>query len=118
MTTEKFQLEQIGFDHGHQLRGFDCSGCPSPWFGRPFHGEKCRDTLGGVRRALECGQKIIGKAQRDQQFGEPLEPDLPGALKPPQGGDAQPTALGQVVLAPAQSQPMRPHQIGDLTKHV
>ena len=62
--AEKFQLEQIGFDHGHQLRGFDGSGCPSPWFGRPVHGEKCRDTLGGVRRALECGQKIIGKAQR------------------------------------------------------
>ena len=114
-AAEKFQLKQIGFDRGHQLRGFDGSGCPSPWFGRPVHGEKCRDTLRGVCRALECSQEIIGEAQRDQQFGESLKSDLPGALKPPQGCDAHPAALGQVILAPAQSQPMRTHRIGDLT---
>jgi len=63
---------------------------------------------------LQQGVPLPKTAKRTDDGEEPVQADLPGALKQPIRGDGQPSALRELRLRPATTEPLSAYALGEV----
>ncbi|OAM89638.1 hypothetical protein AW736_12115 [Termitidicoccus mucosus] len=67
---------------------------------------------------LQCFDKLVGKPECNEQFGQSGKADSSSVLEAPKCGNSNTASLCQIVLPPRQSHPVRANQFTCFTEDI